>query len=492
MRAKEFLTNSHDTTVVRTDIMRIANLVEQQTPAQRFIEKIYNQYPEWPYGQADRVMVWGEGDDQQFAAFKLKPSLSPDTVEIDWLMAGPEQRKGIGSRAIQELQRQANESGVKLSLYPWGKGRISQSSLSKLYKRHGFKPLAKGAKQMTWSPDLKEAFDQPYPLTWEKSEADESVDALARLPDGSNLSIMFNQDLDDEGQGIYSVEFWRNHSQEVTGEGDAQRVFATVLAAIEQFIKKRNPEQLYFSANKDVEPGQKAGSRSNLYTSLVRRYASALGYEADVSDFAGSTTYKLYRLNEQQVQEVTIVPTVTAKKKQHLDVMPNDGRPIPQGQEAEYLGQHVGNLGSVEVWTYSQGHLRTFVVFDPQTRISQLAVSGSSYPGNANSLIIKGVYSGPKNATRAANLYAWLITKQGLTLVSDIKQSQGGYKVWKDLERRFGRYVNVHGFNTKTNKPVNVGTQDEPDTHVGQEHLPGATRDVKDTAKNVRLVASPK
>jgi hypothetical protein len=146
---------------------------------------------------------------------------------------------------------------------------------------------------------IMESLDQPYPIKWSKSDADESVDALARLPDGSNLSIMFNQDYDDNGQGIYSVEFWRDNSQEVTGAGDAQRVFATVLAAIAQFIEKRKPEQLYFSANKDVEPGQKAGSRSNLYTSLVRRYASAMGYEADISDFAGSTTYKLYRLYEQ-------------------------------------------------------------------------------------------------------------------------------------------------------------------------------------------------
>ena len=164
-----------------------------------------------------------------------------------------------------------------------------------------------------WVPvtqNVSEAFDQPYPMTWEKSEADDSMDALARLPDGSNLSIMFNQDLDDEGEGIYSVEFWRGNSQEVTGAGDSQRVFATVLAAIAEFIKKRKPEQLYFSANKDVEPGQKADTRANLYTSLVRRYAHALGYEADVSDFAGSTTYKLYRLDE-QIQEVNYPDELT-------------------------------------------------------------------------------------------------------------------------------------------------------------------------------------
>ena len=69
---------------------------EDTAPAQAWIDQVYSQYPDWPYGQADKVMVWGEGDDQQFAAFKLKPGTGANTVEIDWLMAGPEQRKGIG------------------------------------------------------------------------------------------------------------------------------------------------------------------------------------------------------------------------------------------------------------------------------------------------------------------------------------------------------------------------------------------------------------
>jgi hypothetical protein len=172
--------------------------------------------------------------------------------------------------------------------------------------------------------------------------------------------------------------------------------------------------------------------------------------------------------------------------------MPNDGKPIPPGDEEHYLGNKIGKLGNVEVWQYNQGPMRTFVVFDPTTRISQLAVTGSSFPDNANSLIIKGVYSGPENTTRAANLYAWLVAKHGLTLVSDIKQSEGGYRVWQELERRFGQYITVYGFNTKTDEPLNVTTQDDPDTHVDQGHLPGATRDTKNIAKNLRLVASPK
>jgi GNAT superfamily N-acetyltransferase len=127
-------------------------VTQDASPADTWIDKVYAQYPDWPYGQADKVMVWGKGEDQQFAAFKLKPGAAPNTVEIDWIMAGPEQRKGVGSRAIKELQRQAQESGIRLTLYPWAKGNVSQASLTRLYKRHGFKPIAKGAKPMAWEP----------------------------------------------------------------------------------------------------------------------------------------------------------------------------------------------------------------------------------------------------------------------------------------------------------------------------------------------------
>lgn len=192
---------------------------------------------------------------------------------------------------------------------------------------------------------------------------------------------------------------------------------------------------------------------------------------------------------EEFLGEVTLVPTVTKSKQQHLDVMPNDGRPIPPGEEAEYLGKLVGNLpGGYQVWTWADPGARTFNVFDPDTRISQLATTGTRYKGNRDSFIIKGVYSGPKNPVRAADLYAFLI-KSGLTLVSDIKQSAGGYRVWQDLERRYGQQFNIHAFNTKTNEPVNVTTRDEPETHIDQPDIGPETRDI---AKNIRFVASAK
>jgi hypothetical protein len=146
---------------------------------------------------------------------------------------------------------------------------------------------------------VAEAFDQPYPLLrWEKGDFGD-VDAIARLDDGTFLSIMFNKGFGkDTKEETWSVEFWRNNSQEVTGEGDQQRVFATVLSAIQQFIDTEHPAHIRFSANKDVDPGQKSQTRSNLYNKLVQRYANSWGYSVDVDDFADTTVYNLYTLHE--------------------------------------------------------------------------------------------------------------------------------------------------------------------------------------------------
>ena len=139
---------------------------------------------------------------------------------------------------------------------------------------------------------ITEAFSQPYSLDWEESEYGD-IDALATLPDGSPLSIMFNKDEDSDS---WMVEFYRGNSQEVTGEGDAYKIFATVLEAIKEFISKKDPEFIRFSATKDVQPGQNAQSRSKLYTTMVKRYANSLGYSAEISDQGSTTIYQLSKI----------------------------------------------------------------------------------------------------------------------------------------------------------------------------------------------------
>ena len=341
---------------------------------------------------------------------------------------------------------------------------------------------------------VTEAFDQPYSMTWE--HGDGSHDALVKLPDGTNLSIMFSIDYDGNGEEEWTVEFWRNNSQDATGEGDQQRIFATVLNAIQQFIKIENPERIRFSANKDVEPGQKANSRSNLYNKLVQRYGNTWGYEVDTSDYAGSTVYNLYKLYEQKVNEITSVPTVAKSKRQHLDVMPNDGKPIPKGREEYFLGDMITGISEgYQLWSWADRGTVTYYVYDTENRICQLATTGRPYKTNRDSFVVQGVYSGPKNKFRAADLYAFLILNQGLTLVSDNKQSAGGYRVWQELEHRY-KTINVHGFDTNTNKGVNVTTQDEPDTHVDRATVktagPQMKKELGTISRDLRFVASKK
>ena len=147
--------------------------------------------------------------------------------------------------------------------------------------------------------NLEESFDKPYELLrWEKGDFGD-VDAIARLDDGTFLSIMFNKGYSkDSKEEVWSVEFWRNNSQEVTGEGDQQRVFATVLSAIQTFIKKYTPNKIIFAANKVDDTGQDSQSRANLYDKLVQRYAKSWGFKAFRADTGNKVIYELSRINK--------------------------------------------------------------------------------------------------------------------------------------------------------------------------------------------------
>lgn len=139
---------------------------------------------------------------------------------------------------------------------------------------------------------ILEAFDQPYPMSWEHHDGD-SHDAIVRLPDGTHLTVNISREQDWHGNDEWQVEFWRNNSQDLSGEGDSQRIMATVLEAIKQVVIIEDPERIVFSASKETDSGAKNASRTSLYTRLLKRYASSWGYTVDTVDKAGSTGYIL-------------------------------------------------------------------------------------------------------------------------------------------------------------------------------------------------------
>jgi len=202
---------------------------------------------------------------------------------------------------------------------------------------------------------LKEAFDQPYPIKWEPSEYGD-VDALARLPDGTNLHIMFEKVTPYE----WNVSFYRNNSQEVTGEGDAQRVFATVLNAIQEFIKKEQPVNIAFSASKDVEPGQNSESRASLYDRMVQRYARAWGYRALRADNGHLVMYELSKIKQPVAEASGYIPVndKEAQDPRYSMAITVDIKPGEVQRQAKKMGWKTDAAGKPPLLTSNASNLR--------------------------------------------------------------------------------------------------------------------------------------
>lgn len=383
MRAVEFIAEN-------TDEPTRIKLGGGNQAAKAWIDKVYQLYP--TRFQNNHVMLWGEGDDQQMASFELTPSFTKrGAVEVKWISAYP-QRQGVGSKAMKELQRLAQEDGISLTLFPWDKGQVSQSKLTKFYKGQGFKPTVKGAKTMFWDPSVNEEInpdvldprfqdeqeigDYRYtaalePDRFHKADlfvircydgdkmigqakfyttfGDSLVSALttvqpayqksgiastmyayarmlgntiepsaSQLPPGKKMwkawkksgeaaHLMKEQELTElfdpatafplkwdkqfAGQGEFHAEaydadgriigisftpvgdgnatevvFTRGGTHEMTGKGDAARVMATVINAINIFIQKYKPPYLVFSA-------KSTGGRASAYTAMIKRVA---------------------------------------------------------------------------------------------------------------------------------------------------------------------------------------------------------------------------
>ena len=169
--------------------------------------------------------------------------------------------------------------------------RALEPLLQKLSKKY-----AVPVESFEWTPTepMTEAFDQPYDIRWSKGDHGD-YDAYAELDDGTGLEIAFL----DQQHNSWMVDFFRDNSTEITGEGDAYRVLATVLTAIREFIVKQQPAKLNFSAEKNDDP---TGSRASLYDRMIQRYITGTGYNLTRQNYPDGATYTLTR-TQQDVAE---------------------------------------------------------------------------------------------------------------------------------------------------------------------------------------------
>ena len=126
---------------------------------------------------------------------------------------------------------------------------------------------------------VQEAFDNPYPITWEYLKPTGASSAIGKVDDGSALDIHISED----PAGIYEIEFARGQSNKNmgrTGQGDEFRIFATVQAAMLEWweqLDKTSAKKITFYANKED------GNRSRLYKRFLKMWGDKSEWDIEVN-----------------------------------------------------------------------------------------------------------------------------------------------------------------------------------------------------------------
>ena len=148
---------------------------------------------------------------------------------------------------------------------------------------------------------LRESFNRPYKFT--KRTLYKGYIVYRFVPDDkTEVDVMFKEDEISDDESVWNVSFERNMRQDMTGEGDAMRIFATVINVIRDFSKSEKPQELAFSAVKpdwfEIELGDKPNvksSREKLYKRMVKRFAPSMGFNFKVDARRGATDYRLVK-----------------------------------------------------------------------------------------------------------------------------------------------------------------------------------------------------
>lgn len=133
---------------------------------------------------------------------------------------------------------------------------------------------------------LYEVFESPYEYEWEDS-GDTYAQATFFADDKSFVEVEISKEFNEYmPEDTWMVEFHRSNphgdmerhvkTADVSNQGDAYKIFATVGEIMKEFVRRNSPNALWFTA---AEP-----SRRMLYKRMLPRLARALGMHAEQGD----------------------------------------------------------------------------------------------------------------------------------------------------------------------------------------------------------------
>lgn len=156
----------------------------------------------------------------------------------------------------------------------------------------GFEYPSMYGEEVELKQNLTELFDKPYP--YKLNIRSDGAEAKIKLPDKTTLNVMFLK-----GKTKWDMAFDRDGSFDAEDQGDQYKVLSTVVAVFMDFVNKVKPVKITFDADKDS-----TGSRTDLYTRMLNRYADKMGYDFKVKNPMGDSILQ-YTLTKKSIKEET-------------------------------------------------------------------------------------------------------------------------------------------------------------------------------------------
>ena len=118
---------------------------------------------------------------------------------------------------------------------------------------------------------LNELLDRPFPYRVEKGGfGKEGQNTFLFSPgEGDVVRVYLLYHVN-----VLHVSFTRNEKLNLTGEGSAERILATVLELTQKFVEKEVPHEIRILA-----PIEGSGARQRVYEKIISRNASRFGFE---------------------------------------------------------------------------------------------------------------------------------------------------------------------------------------------------------------------
>ena len=133
---------------------------------------------------------------------------------------------------------------------------------------------------------IDEAFNSPYKFSGGQRSNDlysykfDTLDLKTGKKSRVDVTITGSEHMEDEDEYMWELSFSRQKygsdesRYDMTGDGDAMRIFSTVMAISKDFIKKENPKYVSFGAEKSKDSGgsKKLQSREKLYLRMAKKF----------------------------------------------------------------------------------------------------------------------------------------------------------------------------------------------------------------------------